>query len=55
MDCPLCIHDYHADSGKVYVIPYGANLNEPPFQETILAKKKENRCRLLFLAVITLF
>jgi glycosyltransferase involved in cell wall biosynthesis len=45
------IHDYHADPGKVHVIPYGANLDEAPSQETILAKKKSNRCRLLFLGV----
>jgi len=45
------IHDYHADPGKVHVIPYGANLDEPPSREAILAKKKSDRCRLLFLGV----
>ena len=43
------IHDYHADPGKVHVIPYGANLDETPSREAILAKKKSERCRLLFL------
>ena len=43
------IHDYHADPGKVHVIPFGANLDETPSQEAILAKKKSDRCRLLFL------
>lgn len=45
------IHDYHADPGKVHVIPFGANLDETPSQEAILAKKRSNRCRLLFLGV----
>jgi glycosyltransferase involved in cell wall biosynthesis len=43
------IQDYHADPGKVHVIPFGANLDETPSQEAILAKKKSDRCRLLFL------
>jgi glycosyltransferase involved in cell wall biosynthesis len=45
------VHDYHADPGKVHVIPFGANLDEAPPREAILAKKRSNRCRLLFLGV----
>jgi glycosyltransferase involved in cell wall biosynthesis len=43
------IQDYHADPGKVHVIPFGANLDETPSREAILAKKESDRCRLLFL------
>jgi glycosyltransferase involved in cell wall biosynthesis len=42
---------YHASSDKVFVIPWGANLDDIPSKETVLSKKKSNRCRLLFLGV----
>jgi glycosyltransferase involved in cell wall biosynthesis len=45
------IQDYHADPGKVHVIPFGANLDETPSREAILAKKQADRCRMLFLGV----
>ena len=43
--------DYHADKSKVKVIPFGANLEEVPSQKTVQAKKKTDKCRLLFLGV----
>lgn len=45
------VEDYGADPAKVHVIPFGANLDEIPPREVVLAKKLSGRCRLLFLAV----
>lgn len=42
------IQDYHADPQKVHVLAFGANLDPPPSKETLEAKKKPERCRLLF-------
>lgn len=43
------VSDYGADPNKVYVVPYGANLDDLPERETVLQKKKSSDCRLLFL------
>ena len=32
-------------------VPFGANLEHPPSRETVLARKRSGRCRLLFLGV----
>src|SRR5947209_2647947 len=45
------IEDYGADAGKVHVIPFGANLENPPPRVVALGRKKSDRCRLLFLGV----
>jgi len=45
------IEDYHTDQRKVCVLPYGANIENPPPLEAILAKKRSNQCRLLFVGV----
>ncbi len=45
------IQDYGADPAKVFVAPYGANLDEIPTREKVLERKKSGRCRLLFLGV----
>ncbi|SRR6266487_109004 len=45
------IEDYHIDQRKVCVLPYGANIENPPPLEAILAKKRSDRCRLLFVGV----
>lgn len=45
------IEDYGADPRKIHVVPFGANLDEPPTRETALARKKSESCRLLFLGV----
>jgi glycosyltransferase involved in cell wall biosynthesis len=45
------IEDYGADPKKIHVVPFGANLDEVPPREIVLARKKSERCRLLFLGV----
>ena len=45
------IEDYGADPKKIHVVPFGANIDEPPSREVVLARKKSERCRLLFLGV----
>jgi glycosyltransferase involved in cell wall biosynthesis len=42
---------YHADAGKVHVVPFGANFDEPPSKKAALARKRSDRCTLLFLGV----
>ncbi len=44
------IEDYDVDQQKVHTFFYGANLDTIPSREAILAKKKSERCRLLFMA-----
>ena len=43
------IADYHVDRAKVHVVPFGANLEDVPDEETVLQKKQSDSCRLLFL------
>ncbi|HEU4436540.1 MAG TPA: glycosyltransferase family 4 protein, partial [candidate division Zixibacteria bacterium] len=45
------VRDYGADPAKVFVAPYGANLDEIPAHEKVLQRKKSPSCRLLFLGV----
>jgi len=42
------IEDYQIEQQKVYVLPYGANIDNPPPLGAIQKKKKSDRCRLLF-------
>jgi glycosyltransferase involved in cell wall biosynthesis len=42
---------YHADGKKVHVVPFGANLDEPPPREAVLNRPPSKRCRLLFVGV----
>jgi glycosyltransferase involved in cell wall biosynthesis len=45
------IHDYRVERRKVHVIPYGANLDTVPSNETVLQKKPSPTCRLLFVGI----
>ena len=48
------INDYGADPGKVYVVPFGANLDALPTEEqahALIARRPSDSCRLLFLGV----
>jgi glycosyltransferase involved in cell wall biosynthesis len=48
------INDYGADTGKVYVVPFGANLDALPTEEqayALIARRPRDSCRLLFLGV----
>jgi glycosyltransferase involved in cell wall biosynthesis len=42
------ISDYQADAAKIEIIPFGANLDEPPLATEVLSKKPTSSCRLLF-------
>ncbi len=42
----LC--DYHAEPTKIEIIPFGANLDEPPLANEVLSPKQTSSCRLLF-------
>lgn len=42
------IHDYHAESTRVNVIPFGANLESPPAASEVLHVPPTDHCRLLF-------
>ena len=43
--------DYAVDQQKVHTIFFGANLDTIPSREMVLAKKKLERCRLLFVGI----
>src|SRR6266704_5953187 len=45
------LEDYGVDQQKVHTIFFGANLDTIPSREMVLAKKKSERCRLLFMGV----
>src|SRR2546425_641601 len=45
------LEDYAVDPQKVHTIFFGANLDTIPSREMVLAKKKSERCRLLFMGV----
>jgi len=45
------INDYGADESKVFVIPFGANIDKIINRKTVLNKKKSDVCKLLFLGV----
>lgn len=42
------INDYMCPEDKVFIMPRGANIDEPPERERIDARRKNNACRLLF-------
>lgn len=43
------VADYHADIARIHIVPFGANLEDAPDEETAMGKKQSDRCRLLFL------
>ena len=43
------ISDYQADAAKIEIIPFGANLDEPPLATEVLSQKQTSSCRLLFI------
>ncbi|MCA6107157.1 glycosyltransferase family 4 protein [Bradyrhizobium sp. CNPSo 4026] len=43
------IRDYGADPARVHVIPWGANLEEPPDRTSVFECRKPGPCRLLFI------
>ena len=43
--------DYGCKSDHVHVVPYGANLDDPPIREEALAERSREACRLLMLGV----
>jgi glycosyltransferase involved in cell wall biosynthesis len=43
--------DYHADAAKVHVVPFGANLDEPPPAQRVLNGSPYGVCKLLFIGV----
>lgn len=45
------IQDYGASPDKVHVIPWGANLKDPPVREQALKRRPHDVCRLLFIGV----
>jgi len=45
------IEDYHADTRKVHVVPFGANFETPPPIEVLHQRKRSDICRLLFVGV----
>ena len=45
------IRDYGADPARVHVIPWGANLEDPPNRATVLGSRKPGPCRLLLIGV----
>src|SRR5437763_11247213 len=45
------IEDYGVDPEKVHTIFFGANLDTIPSREMVLARKKSERCRLLFMGL----
>jgi glycosyltransferase involved in cell wall biosynthesis len=44
-------NDYGADENKIFVIPFGANIDEFPTRELVMNKRKNKVCKLLFLGV----
>lgn len=45
------VADYGADPARVHVIPYGANLEQPPARAQATRREAGGRCRLLFIGV----
>jgi glycosyltransferase involved in cell wall biosynthesis len=43
--------DYGADPSRVNVVPFGANMENPPTREDALRRSKQDVCRLLFVGV----
>jgi len=45
------IQDYGADSSKVHIVPFGANIDDPPAREELQRTFDQGTCRLLFVGV----
>lgn len=45
------IRDFQTEKAKIRIVPFGANLEEIPSKEVILAREKSDACRLLFIGV----
>jgi glycosyltransferase involved in cell wall biosynthesis len=45
------VKDYGADPSKVNVVPFGANMENPPSREDAIRRSKKDLCRLLFVGV----
>lgn len=43
------VEDYHADKRKIFVVPFGANIDEVPLRDSVLDRPAPERCRLLFI------
>lgn len=43
------ISDYHKNASKIYIVPFGANIDKVPDKELIFKKQKSDRCKLLFI------
>jgi glycosyltransferase involved in cell wall biosynthesis len=43
--------DYGADSSRIHIVPFGANIDEPPAREEIVRPVNRGVCRLLFVGV----
>jgi glycosyltransferase involved in cell wall biosynthesis len=44
------VRDYGADPGKIRVLPFGANLVEAPAFESVVARRPDGVCRLVFIS-----
>ena len=45
------LENYHVVQEKVYVVPFGANVDTPPPAEVALTRKKSDLCKLFFIGV----
>jgi glycosyltransferase involved in cell wall biosynthesis len=45
------LENYHVAQEKVYAVPFGANVDNPPTAEIALTRKKSDQCKLLFIGV----
>ncbi|HYK87096.1 MAG TPA: glycosyltransferase family 4 protein [Ktedonobacteraceae bacterium] len=43
--------NYQIEAGKVYTVPYGTNIDNPPPLEVVQRRKKSDRCKLFFIGV----
>ena len=43
------ICDYQAETAKIEIIPFGANIDEPPLADEVLSPRPNSPCRLLFM------
>jgi glycosyltransferase involved in cell wall biosynthesis len=45
------LENYHVAHEKVYAVPFGANVENPPPAEVALMRKKSDQCKLFFIGV----
>ncbi len=45
------LENYHVAQEKVYAVPFGANVDNPPPAEVALTRKKSDQCKLFFIGV----